>query len=66
MRAARRNWNKFAANPSILSLSRRSRPQVNDQRRKAKAGEAANEGVAEVEAGSEPDMFGEAGSVAAE
>ena len=66
MRAARRNWNEFAANPSILSLSRRSRPQVNDQRRKAKAGVAANEGVAEVEAGSEPDMFGEAGSVAAE
>ena len=35
-----------------------------DQRRKAKAGEAANEAGA-VEAG-EPDMFGEAGSVAAE
>ena len=36
-----------------------------DSRRKAKTGEAANEGAAEVEAG-EPDMFGEAGSVAAE
>ena len=66
MRGAQGNWTEVAASPSILSLSRRSRPQVNDQRRKAKAGEAANEGVAEVEAGSEPDMFGEAGSVAAE
>ena len=36
-----------------------------DQRRKAKAGEAANEAGAGVEAG-EPDMFGAAGSVAAE
>ena len=36
-----------------------------DQRRKAKAGEAANEAGSGVEAG-EPDMFGEAGSVAAE
>ena len=53
------NWNEFAANPIILSLSK-------DQQRKAKAGEAANEaGAAEAEAG-EPDMFGEAGSVAAE
>ena len=50
--ATRGNWNEFAASPSILSLSRRSRPQVNDQRRKAKTGEAANEGAAEVEAGS--------------
>ena len=52
-------WNEFAANPIILSLSK-------DQRRKAKAGEAANEaGAAEAEVG-EPDMFGAAGSVAAE
>ncbi len=36
-----------------------------DQRRKARAGEAANEAGVEAEAG-EPDMFGEAGSVAAE
>ena len=51
MRVARGNWNDVWSNF--------------DQRRKAKTGEAANEG-AWVEAGSEPDMFGEAGSVAAE
>ena len=52
MRAARRNWNDVWSNF--------------DQRRNAKAGEAANEaGAGEAEAG-EPDMFGEAGSVAAE
>ena len=62
MSEARGNWNEFAASPSILSLSRRSRPQVNDKRRKAKTGE----GAAEAEAWSEPDMFGEAGSVVAE
>ena len=51
MMAMRCNWNDVWSNF--------------DQRRKAKAGEAANEaGVAEAEAG-EPDMFGEAG-VAAE
>lgn len=48
---ARRNWNDVWSNF--------------DQRRKAKTGEEANEGAAEAEAG-EPDMFGEAGSVAAE
>ena len=52
------NLSEFAASPSILSL-----PQ--DQRRKAKAGEAANEAGAGVEAG-EPDMFGDGASVAAE
>ena len=37
-----------------------------DQRRKAKAGEAANEGGADSADAGEPDMFGAAGSVAAE
>ena len=65
MSEVRGNWNVFAASPSILSLARHSRPQVNDQQRKAKTGEAANEGAAEAEAG-EPDMFGDGASVAAE
>ena len=56
MSEVRGNWNAFAASSRILSLSRRSRPQVNDQRRKAKTGEA----------GSESDMFGDEASVAAE
>ena len=47
------------ANPIVLSLSK-------GQRRKAKTGEAANQGSAEAEAGSEPDMFGDGASVAAE
>jgi ribonucleoside-diphosphate reductase beta chain len=51
VRTSRGNWNDVWSNF--------------DQRRKAKAGEAANEaGAGEAEAG-EPDMFGEAG-VAAE
>ena len=54
----RGNWNAFAASPSILSLWK-------GQRRMAKTGETANEG-AEVEAGSEPDMFRDGASVAAE
>ena len=66
MSEARGNWNEFTASPSILSLSRRSRPQVNDQQRKAKTGEAANEGAAEAAPGSEPDMYGAGASVAAE
>ena len=66
MSEGRGNGNEFAASPSILNLSRRSRPQVNDQRRKAKSGESANEGAAGVEAGSEPYMFGDGASVAAE
>ena len=65
MSGARGNWNEFAASPSILSLSRRSRPQVNDQRRRAKTGEAAN-GADEDAAGSDPEMFGDGASVAAE
>ena len=44
MLTRRGNWNDVWANPIILSLSK-------DQRRKAKTGEAANEGAAEVEAG---------------
>ena len=66
MSEAQGNWNDVWASPSILSLSRRSRPQVNDQRRRAKTGEAVNEAGAGVEAGSEPDMFGDGASVAAE
>ena len=58
VRVARGNWNEFAANPIILSLWK-------GQRRMAKTGETANEG-AEVEAGSEPDMFRDGASVAAE
>ena len=53
----RGNWNDVWPDPIILSLSK-------DQRRKAKAGDAANEAGVEAGAG-EPDMFGEAG-VAAE
>ena len=56
--ATRGDWSDAWSNPILLSLS-------TDQRRKAKTGEAANEAGAGVEAG-EPDMFGEAGSVAAE
>ena len=48
---ARGNWNDVWSNF--------------DQRRKAKAGEAANEAGVGVEAG-EPDMFGDGASVAAE
>ena len=59
MSKVRGNWNELAAKSEHPEL-------VNDQRRKAKTGEAANEGAAEAEAWSEPDMFGEAGSVAAE
>ena len=46
------------ADPIILSLSK-------DQRRKAKAGDAANEAGEGVGEG-EPDMFGDGASVAAE
>ena len=58
MSETRGNGNDMWSNPIVLSLSK-------GQRRKAKAGEAANEGAAEAEAG-EPDMFGDGASVAAE
>ena len=66
MSEARGNLSEFATSPSILSLARHSLPQVNDQQRKAKTGEAANEGAAEAAPGSEPDMYGAGASVAAE
>ena len=58
--ATRGNWCEVWSSPNVLSLSKGAR-------RKAKGEvEAANEAGDAESAGSEPDMFGEPGSVAAE
>ena len=58
--ATRGTWCEVWSSPNVLSLSKGAS-------RKAKGEvEAANEARDEPAAGSEPDMFGEAGSVAAE